>query len=284
MIYANTEEMQHSENEKTALDLINEERKKNNLSDLKLMDNLTKVSNLKVKELSESKNFDEYSEKNKKRNIQAVFNIYEIENCKYIFQYFDKGSSSINEIISAWLKDPDKRKQLLGDDATHFSLSYLNVKGEKYWYSFIISRADNLDKKKLDKYRQEVIDLVNQERKEYNKKLEKLERFNVMMEAAQIRAKEQVKKSGHKRPNQTDFITVINDVNFSLKGNYKIGENVASGQFTPKEVVEAWMNSTGHRANILNPNYKYIGVGAYMENGKIYWAQIFYNGDTQGRK
>lgn len=51
------------------------------------------------------------------------------------------------------------------------------------------------------------------------------------------------------------------------------GENIAKGQSTPQAVVNAWMNSSGHRANILNSKYTKIGVG-YVENGK-YWTQMF---------
>ncbi|EBK2060154.1 hypothetical protein AAL85_25555, partial [Salmonella enterica subsp. enterica serovar Typhi] len=57
---------------------------------------------------------------------------------------------------------------------------------------------------------------------------------------------------------------------FGIKFGYA-GENIAMGQKTPAEVVNAWMNSEGHRANILNANYNLIGVGYY--NG--YWAQEF---------
>ncbi len=39
------------------------------------------------------------------------------------------------------------------------------------------------------------------------------------------------------------------------------GENIAAGQRTPQEVMNAWMNSSGHRANILNPNYTHVGIG-----------------------
>ncbi|WP_413773861.1 CAP domain-containing protein [Paenibacillus macerans] len=49
------------------------------------------------------------------------------------------------------------------------------------------------------------------------------------------------------------------------------GENIAKGQRSAKEAVRDWMNSPGHKANILNPNYKLIGVGYY--NG--YWVQEF---------
>lgn len=51
------------------------------------------------------------------------------------------------------------------------------------------------------------------------------------------------------------------------------GENIAYGQRSPQEVVNAWMNSSGHRANILNASYKQIGVG-YVSNGH-YWTQMF---------
>lgn len=60
--------------------------------------------------------------------------------------------------------------------------------------------------------------------------------------------------------------------NFGI--SYKsAGENIAKGQATPQAVVNAWMNSSGHRANILNASYNKIGVG-YVENGK-YWTQMF---------
>lgn len=51
------------------------------------------------------------------------------------------------------------------------------------------------------------------------------------------------------------------------------GENIAYGQKTPQAVVNAWMNSSGHRANILNSSYTQIGVG-YVSNGH-YWTQMF---------
>ena len=51
------------------------------------------------------------------------------------------------------------------------------------------------------------------------------------------------------------------------------GENIAYGQRTPQAVVDAWMNSSGHRANILNASYTQIGVG-YVAAGH-YWTQMF---------
>lgn len=56
-----------------------------------------------------------------------------------------------------------------------------------------------------------------------------------------------------------------------------VGENIALGQRSAKEALTDWMNSSGHRANILNDDYTRIGVAAYQigEEGDIYWCQQF---------
>jgi len=63
--------------------------------------------------------------------------------------------------------------------------------------------------------------------------------------------------------------------NFGIKYQ-SAGENIAAGQKTPEEVVKAWMDSPGHRANILNSSYNQIGVG-YAKGGSygVYWTQQF---------
>lgn len=59
-------------------------------------------------------------------------------------------------------------------------------------------------------------------------------------------------------------------------GYRSAGENIASGQKTAEQVMKDWLNSSGHRANILNPNYTELGVG-YVEGGQYgtYWVQLF---------
>lgn len=59
--------------------------------------------------------------------------------------------------------------------------------------------------------------------------------------------------------------------------NYKTaGENIAAGQKTPEEVMKSWMNSSGHRANILNPKYTQLGIGYYKGGSYVvYWTQLF---------
>ena len=54
------------------------------------------------------------------------------------------------------------------------------------------------------------------------------------------------------------------------------GENIAMGQQSPSEVMNAWMNSPGHRNNIMSPSFTQIGVGlAKDKNGRMYWTQMF---------
>lgn len=65
---------------------------------------------------------------------------------------------------------------------------------------------------------------------------------------------------------------------FDMMKNFGIsyrtaGENIAKGYRTPQEVVNGWMNSEGHRANILNASFRQIGVGYYADGN--YWTQMF---------
>jgi uncharacterized YkwD family protein len=67
---------------------------------------------------------------------------------------------------------------------------------------------------------------------------------------------------------------------FAMMRNFGVqyqsaGENIAMGQPTPQEVVTAWMNSPGHRKNIMNGAYTHLGVGYVLKNGKAYWTQQF---------
>ena len=107
-------------------------------------------------------------------------------------------------------------------------------------------------------YADEVIRLVNKEREKAG--LSSLEANKELTSAAEVRAKEISKVFGHTRPDGNSFNTAAKEAGFD--GDY-IGENIAGGRMTPADVVEGWMNSEGHRKNILRPEYNYIGV-AYL--------------------
>ena len=76
----------------------------------------------------------------------------------------------------------------------------------------------------------------------------------------------------HTRPDGTSCFTVLdqNGINY-----FSAGENIAMGYPTSESVVNGWMNSSGHKANILNSSFTHIGVGCYEENGYYYWVQLF---------
>lgn len=120
-------------------------------------------------------------------------------------------------------------------------------------------------------YAAQVVRLVNEERAK-----EGLSALTVdagLEAAGNVRAKEIVSSFAHTRPNGTSFATAIQEQGVSYRSS---GENIAWGQRSPEEVVNAWMNSPGHRANIMNAQFTRIGVGHYQNSaGTNYWAQLF---------
>lgn len=120
-------------------------------------------------------------------------------------------------------------------------------------------------------FAEQVVKLVNEERTKAGLKEVTLD--TNMEAAALVRAKEIEKSFSHTRPDGRHFSTALQEQNVTFKG---AGENIAWGQSSPEAVMNAWMNSEGHRANILNPNYTKIGVGYYQNaNGTNYWTQLF---------
>ncbi len=119
-------------------------------------------------------------------------------------------------------------------------------------------------------YISEVIRLVNIERAKEG--LSALTTNSTIQSAAQVRAQEIVTSFSHTRPNGSSCFTALDQAGVSYSG---AGENIAYGQPTPAAVVDAWMNSPGHRANIMNPSFTTIGVGCYKSGSTYYWSQFF---------
>ncbi len=123
------------------------------------------------------------------------------------------------------------------------------------------SRKDSTET--IEKYRQEVIKLVNAEREKAS--LPALSVDEKAMEYAQTRAHEIIGNYSHTRPNGLE------------KPSDELGaliENIAFGQ-SPDVVMSAWMDSPGHRSGILDDDAHALGVGCYWSGTTYYWAQIF---------
>ena len=93
-----------------------------------------------------------------------------------------------------------------------------------------------------------------------------------LSEAAAVRAREIARSFSHTRPSGASFSSALSESGVSY---LRAGENIASGQKSASEVVNAWMNSPGHRANILNSGYSRIGSASVNIDGTLYWVQLF---------
>ena len=120
-----------------------------------------------------------------------------------------------------------------------------------------------------------VLELVNIERA--NAGVAPLVLDEALCNAANMRAIEMDRTGefSHTRPGGRECFTVVDYCNI---GYMMCGENIAAGQPTPEEVMNSWLGSAGHKANILSPEYTKIGLGYSTGGGgeyRHYWAQEF---------
>ncbi|RJS59453.1 CAP domain-containing protein [Bacillus sp. PK3_68] len=122
----------------------------------------------------------------------------------------------------------------------------------------------------LSAFEQQVIDLTNNERQKAG--LQPLKADSELSSVARKKSEDMLAKNyfSHTSPTYGSPFDMMKKFGITYR---TAGENIAKGQRTPAEVVKAWMESPGHRANILNKDYTHIGVG-YVENGNI-WTQMF---------
>ncbi|MCH5211958.1 MAG: hypothetical protein J1G06_03005 [Oscillospiraceae bacterium] len=119
----------------------------------------------------------------------------------------------------------------------------------------------------------EVFNLVNKVRAEYG--LNALTWADDLANVARAHSRDMINRNyfSHNDPDGNSPFDRLRKNGISYR---TAAENIAYGQRTPQAVMDAWMNSSGHRANILNANVKEIGVGAATaSNGTIYWTQMF---------
>lgn len=157
---------------------------------------------------------------------------------------------SLSEGQTGWEEDRDKV-------AKSFKTSGKKAPGD----NFVRAKAES------------VVALVNNERAKQG--LGALILDESIMAAAETRAQEQKAMFSHTRPNGSNCFTVFDE--YSIPANYR-GENVGcGGACTPEQIMKAWMDSPGHRENIMSDKFGRIGVGCFESGGYGYWAQEFAN-------
>lgn len=115
-----------------------------------------------------------------------------------------------------------------------------------------------------------VVELTNEQRRKHG--LKELTLDETLSRVAKAKADDMNNNHyfSHTSPTYGSPFDMMRDFGVSYKS---AGENIAMGQTTAEQVVDAWMNSEGHRKNILNANYTHIGVG--FSKGGNYWSQMF---------
>ncbi|NBJ16223.1 MAG: SafA/ExsA family spore coat assembly protein [Dehalobacter sp. 4CP] len=119
----------------------------------------------------------------------------------------------------------------------------------------------------------EVIRLVNVERAK--KGLQQLKQNWELCRVARYKSQDMINKGyfAHESPTYGSPFKMMESFGIRFSA---AAENIAYGQQTPQEVMNSWMNSAGHRSNILSPSYLEIGVGAAKDSeGNIHWTQMF---------
>lgn len=132
------------------------------------------------------------------------------------------------------------------------------------------SSSSNTATTDVSEFQEKVVELVNKERRKAGKS--ELVEDDTLDEIAMERAEECTEKFSHTRPDGSDCFSLWDEYGV---GDGYCGENIAKGYATPEAVVKGWMNSSGHRANILSSNFDSIGVGFAKSGSGYCWAQAF---------
>ncbi|SEP79434.1 uncharacterized protein, YkwD family [Virgibacillus subterraneus] len=183
---------------------------------------------------------------------------------------FDKWTINIKE----WLADNDISIAEVKDNLTQ--LVRVPRGGETNpGSSTEQSASSDLEAKDPSEFEKKVVELVNEERAKEN--LDPLKMHDRLSSLARKKSQDMAENNyfSHTSPTYGSPFDMMQQFNF----NYSLaGENIAAGQRSPEQVVEGWMNSEGHRKNIMKDGFTHIGVG-YVEGAglpyKTYWTQLF---------
>lgn len=182
-------------------------------------------------------------------NIFAATDTYTVQSGDSLWKIAQKYQVGISEIISANSQFKNPNMIYPGDKVT-------------------IPLLDNDTKN----FEQQVVNLVNQQRSK-NGLLPLTMNWQVSR-VARYKSQDMCDRNyfSHQSPTYGSPFDMLKQFNINYSS---AGENIAKGQKTPQAVMNSWMNSQGHRQNILNKNFTQIGVGYYNKNGTTYWTQMF---------
>ncbi len=183
------------------------------------------------------------------QNIFAATDTYTVQKGDTLWKISKKYQVGISEIISA-------NKQ--------FANPNMIYPGDKVYIPLPDQAVLNTQ--------EEMLKLVNAERAKNG--LKPLELDWQVSRVSQYKSDDMAKNNyfDHNSPTYGSPFDMLKQFNIKYRS---AGENIAKGQKTTQAVMTAWMNSSGHRANILGQSYTHLGVGYTVQNGTTYWVQQF---------
>ncbi len=255
--------LSQAEFEQEVIRLTNLERDKHGFKPLKLDESLANVARKKSVDMATNNYFSHDSP-----TYGSPFAMMESLGIKYYSagENIARGQTTPSEVVQAWMDSEGHRENILHPDFTHIGVGF-EVDGY-YWTQQFIKRLDTTVSQST--YEQQVVELTNQERAKHGLALLSID--SELAKVARAKSKDMAEHGyfDHTSPTYGTPFDMMDEFGVTYQ---TAGENIARGQFTPEEVVQAWMNSEGHRANILNPSYTHIGVGFVKE--EIIWTQQF---------
>lgn len=190
---------------------------------------------------------------------------------------------SASTAIRSWKRnDPQTFRRLLSAEYRDLGIGLDRLRGTPlYVFLFAVPQGDYFTRetggiRDLDRVRAELLARVNEARRKAGAK--PLRSDSRLDRAAQRHAEDMLARGyfAHESPEDKTVRQRSKEAGYDWR---TIGENIAEGQFTVDEVMTTWLNSPGHRRNILDPRFEELGVGLALgqANGRyrVLWAQAF---------
>ena len=136
------------------------------------------------------------------------------------------------------------------------------------------------EEKMIKEYCDIAVNLVNNERV-FERGLPEVATFPLLNEVTCIRAEELNQEFGHYRPDGSLCFSILKQEGIKYSG---VAENIAAGRTDPVSTVDQWMNSKGHRDNIINPAYTHLGIGYYHAPDTTYYWSMFLISSMKGKE
>lgn len=260
---------------------INEERQRLGIPPLRLLRSLTAVAQDHAEEIARSGQL-----RLKRDSEEKVAEWMKLAgyNAHRWTESVTSTNGDFDQIVREWRSgDRSAWGSIEDSEVRDIGIGLAQMKGVPlYVFLFAVPEVDHFTRatsglRDAERARSEMLAQVNEYRRKAD--VSALRMSRELQEAAQAHAEDMLARGyfGHKSPNGISVRERSNKVGYEWK---TVGENIAEGQTSVREVMTAWMNSTGHRQNILNPNFRDLGIGLVLGKNKageyrVIWVQNF---------